>query len=113
MKTLKALVITMAVLIIAGLAVIAVTVFKRATTSDRAPSQVSPNAGRAARPEGPPRSFQAMRVALPKGSRVVTTEAEDGRLILTLELATGETRIIVIDLSTGRRLGTIDLDAGK
>ena len=117
MKALKALVITMAVLIAAGLAVIAVTIFNRATTADRAPRQASsitgPNAAGPGRIEAPPRAFGAVRETLPPGARIVSTEAEGGRLIVTLALRSGATRIIVLDLDTGRRLGTIDLEPGK
>ena len=96
MRVLKALVVGMGVLIVAGLAVVAVTV-----------------AGRLAGPPEPAveavEAFGTARVAIPPGARIVETATGDGRMLLRLLLADGGTRILVIDLATGRPSGEIDL----
>ena len=90
MAMLKALVGVMGVLILAGLAVIAYVAAVRLTGTD-APA-----------PSG------AWSYALPAGSRVVATQTDGGRLVVRATLADGAERIIVLDLATGRVLGTVD-----
>lgn len=96
MRGLKALVVGMGVLIVAGLAVVVVTV-----------------AGRIADPPEPAvgavEAPVAARVAIPPGARIVETATGDGRILLRLLLADGGTRILAIDLATGRLSGRVDL----
>lgn len=97
---LKALVIGMGALIVAGFAVVVVTIANRASRT--------PAARQAAGPE-----FGAVRLRMPAGSQVVETVAEGGRLVLRVALKDGSGRLVVIDLETGRRLGTIDLEESQ
>ncbi len=110
MRALKGLVIAMALLIAIGLAVVAVTIVGRLGDGGAG----SAGDGRTAAPKGPAaaeasRVFGDVRVALPPGSDIVETMVDGGRLIVRLRLENGATRMLVIDLATGKRLGALDL----
>ena len=78
-QTLKFLVVFMGILILAGIAIIGVTIANRATsTVDSAPAA----AGTA---------FASIALGLPQGSTVTRTDATDSRLILTVRLPDGTT----------------------
>ncbi len=94
MQALKALVIVLGVMIVAGIAVIGVTIYHRATNPVNRPVP------------GP--GFGKMALELPAGSRVVEMVAEDDRLILRLRLADGGRRILILDMATGKRLGIFE-----
>ena len=83
MPALKALVIGMALLIVAGLAVVAVTIANR-TLDGGGPTDAA--------------------FALPPGAEILETALDGGRIALRLRLADGGTAIHVYDLDTGRRL---------
>jgi hypothetical protein len=102
MQALKALVIAMGVLIVAGLAVVAVTLYKRGT-------QYVADAGPAA-PAGAPAApgFGTKEVAIPAGATVRRVSAEGDRLVVELDLANGAPGVVVIDLRDGSVLGRID-----
>jgi hypothetical protein len=102
MRGLKALVIGLGVLILAGMAVVVVTIANR--IADKTAPEVLTGPGRA-----PAAPFGRSEVAIPKGARVVETTATAGRLVLRLELADGATRLLVLDPETGRESGAIDL----
>ena len=93
MRVLKALVVGMGVLIVAGLAAVAVTVADRIADP----------------PESAVGAPAAARVAIPPGARIVETATGDGRILLRLLLAGGGTRILAIDLATGRLSGRVDV----
>jgi hypothetical protein len=102
MRGLKALVISLGILIVAGMAVVAVTVANR--IGDRAePARPAAPAATAGTP------FGRAEVAIPKGARVVETAVSGGRLVVRLELAGGATRLLVLDPDTGRAAGAVDL----
>jgi len=112
MRALKALVIVMGVLILAGMAVVGTTLVKRALnpqTTRRmsaAAERGAPSSGSAAeRPYGP------VEIALPPGARILRTSPAGRRLIVELELAGGGERLLVVELESGALLGTIDLKA--
>ena len=90
MRALKALVIYMGVVIVLGVAIIAVTIYSRLQNLS------SPDA-----------EF-AVEIAVPPGD-VVEMTADGGRVILRYRLPDGGGRLVVIDSATGRRLGTVDL----
>lgn len=113
MKALKALVIVMGGLILVGLAVVIVTVARRAgAPADRPeaaapgmpPAGVSPPLAGAA-----PFAFGAVRVPVPHGFAYDGVEAEAGRLLVRLRARDGRGRIVVLDLATGRPLGTVEV----
>jgi len=110
MRALKALVIVMGVLILAGMALVGTTLVKRALNPETprrmsaAAERGAPSSGSAAeRPYGP------VEIALPPGARILRTSAVGRRLIVELELAGGGERLLVVELESGALLGTIDL----
>ncbi len=98
MRALKALVIVMGVLILAGMGLVGYGIVKRTAIPER-PAQPAA----AARPYGP------VELALPSGARIARTRTSGERLIVELELASGGERLLVLDLATGELVGTIDL----
>ena len=96
MKGLLALVIVLGVLIVAALIVVIVTIVNRMGASKETTA-------------GTPAAFDAVDVPVPAGCQVVETVTATGRLIL--RLGTGErcSQLIVIDLETGKQLGTVRL----
>lgn len=122
MQTLKTLVIVLGVMIVAGIAVIGVTIYHRATNlvNSPVPASTEPAAKPSAEPDvrtgpgpgfGP--GFGKVGLDLPSGSRIVEMTAEDGRLILRLRLADGGWQILILDMATGKRLGTFELRDGE
>ena len=98
MRALKALVIVMGVLILAGMGLVGYGIVKHTAIPER-PAQ----SAAAARPYGP------VELALPSGARIARTRTSGERLIVELELASGGERLLVLDLATGGLVGTIDL----
>jgi hypothetical protein len=105
MRGLKALVIIMGVLIVAGFAVIVVTLINR---SVGAPPQES-GAPVSAVTKSVAATPYKTEIPIPAGATIVETDSGDGRLIIRLRLATGAARILMVDPATGQRVGTIDL----
>lgn len=81
----------MAVLIVAGIATIAVTVAKRTMGGG----------------EGDPQTFGSVSLGLPQGSRIEWVAATGERIVLRARLPDGGDRVLVVDPATGRTLGTI------
>jgi hypothetical protein len=122
MQTLKALVIVLGVVIVAGIAVVGVTIYHRATNLVNSPEPDSPKpaakpaakpAGRTGLGPGIGRVFGKVALELPAGSRIVEMTAEDDRLILRLRLVDGGRQILILDMATGKRLGTFELRDGE
>ncbi len=91
MPALKALVIGMALLIVAGLAVVAVTIANR-TLDGGGPTDAA--------------------LALPRGAEILETALDGGRIALRLRLADGSTAIHVYDLDTGERAAVARIEPG-
>jgi len=53
--------------------------------------------------------FSAPPIDLPAGSRIEAMSAGPDRLVIDVLLADGTRQLLILDLSTGRRLGTIPL----
>ncbi len=122
MKALKTLVIVLGVMVVAGIAVIGVTIYHRATNLVNSPVPDSPES--LAKPAAEPGIgpgfgpgfgpwFGKVALELPPGSRIVEMTAEDARLILRLDLADGGRQILILDLATGKRLGIFELKEGE
>jgi len=94
-RTLKILVVVMGVMLVAGVAILIVAVAGR----------VSPN--RAAPANSPP--FAAPPIDLPQGARIEAMAVGPDRLVLDVVLADGTRQLLILDLVTGRRLGTVPL----
>ena len=92
MRALKALVVVMGIMPIGGFAVLVAVII-----------------GRVSHGGTPPRSFLAAAVDIPQGARIEAMTAGTDRLILDLILPEDRRQLVVIDLGTGARLGTIEL----
>jgi hypothetical protein len=90
MRALKALVIGMGVLIVAGIVVLVYAIVDKAGAPETA-------------------SFAPAEIVIPKGAAVAETALGDGRIALRLRLADGSGRLILIDAATGRVTGTMEL----
>ena len=93
MQALKALVIVLGVFILAAAAVVAVTIYKRAT------SGLESHSG----------GFGTKQVTLPAGAELEGTAAAGDRLILRIRMTDGSRRIMIVDLATGEPQGEIEL----
>ena len=94
MRTLKALVIGMGILIVVGTAIIAVMIARRGGESGTTGSDASTTPA---------------QIALPASARVVETALDGDRIALRIALVDGGQRVIVFDVAVGRRVGAVDL----
>jgi hypothetical protein len=96
MRAMKILVTVMGIVIVVGFGVVAAVI-----------------AGRLSRRESTSatHAFVASAIEIPHGARIEAMTASADRLILDLALLDGGRKIIVVDLATGNRLGTIELHA--
>jgi hypothetical protein len=94
---LKALVIVMGALIVAGLAVLAVTVARRAGEADF----------------GIGEGYATGAIALPDGARVIGMTGEGDAVTLLVDGLDGTQSLITIDRRTGEHLGTLELGPGR
>jgi uncharacterized protein DUF6476 len=92
-RPLKFLVAAMGVLLIAGVAALVAAIAVRLSH------------------RGAPReaAFAAPPLTLPHGSTIETMSVGADRIVLQVDLADGSVELVVIDLQTGRQLGTIPL----
>lgn len=96
MQALKVLVVIMGLMILAGLTLLGAIIASRMV--HRPPTTAA---------AGP--AFSADPIDLPAGSRIATIKVGSDRLVLDIVLPDGNHQLLVIDLGTGRRLGTIPL----
>jgi hypothetical protein len=94
MRALKALVVVMGIMLIGGFAVLVAAIIGRVS------HRVSPS-----------RSFSTTAIDIPREARVEAMTTGSDRLVLDLLLPEDRRQLIVIDLTTGARLGTIELRA--
>jgi hypothetical protein len=93
-RALKILVVVMGVMILAGVTALVVVIAGRLSRG---------GAGASAPP------FAAAPIELPAGARIETMSTGGDRLVIDLVLPDGNRRLVIIDLATGRSLGTIPL----
>jgi Family of unknown function (DUF6476) len=94
-RGLKIAVIVMGVLLIVGVVVL-----------------IGAIAGRVSHKTAEPPSqpvFTAEPIELPAGARIESMTAGSDRLVLDVLLADGTRQLVILDLATGRRIGTIPL----
>ena len=103
---LKVLTGVMGALIVAGVIVIGVTIAGRMS----GPAEPPAMAGTAARAAAP---FGDVSVAVPAGASLAGITAAGDRLVLRLRLADGRESLLVLDLATGHRLGSIALEPAR
>ena len=97
MKGLLALVIIMGVLIVVGLVVVVATIANRMSAPQ---TEVAGREGVA---------FGAADLPVPAGCQVIEMVATDDRLILRLGSGDRCNQLLIVDLATGRHLGTVRL----
>lgn len=100
MRALKFLIAGLSVLIIAGFAVIVVTLVNRAGT---APEEGPPDV------QGP---FAPPAITVPAGSTLHELTVGDGRLVARLSLPGGGDRLLFIGMADGALIGWVDLLPG-
>jgi hypothetical protein len=112
MQALKILVIVMGVLIVIGTIIVVATIANRVSRlgQDAPAAPIAADVPETAAP-GPLASFGDVSVALPDGCRVVEMTPAGERLLLRLGSIARCNRILVVDLGTGRLLGSIELAA--
>lgn len=101
----------MGVLIIGGMGVIGVAMVQRITAASTDTVETTATAATAATTattEATVAGFGQVDLAVPTGARLVDMDVDGDRLVLHLETADGP-RILVIDLTTGKTVGAIDL----
>ena len=91
MRGLKLLVAVMGVMLVAGVAVLVATLAVR--LSQHTPVPV----------------FTAPPLALPKGAKIDAMSIGPDRIVLNIVLADGIRQLLVLDMRTGRLIGTIPL----
>jgi hypothetical protein len=94
-RTLKILVVVMGVMLVAGVAILIMTIAGRVSRN---------GAGLAGSPP-----FAAPSIDLPQGARIETIAVGPDRLVIDVVLADGTRQLLILDLITGRRLGAIPL----
>jgi hypothetical protein len=93
MRTLKVLVVVMGIMLIGGVGVLVAVI-----------------AGRLSHKGAAPRSFAAA-IDVPPGARIEAMATGADRLVLAMVLPEGGRQLLVIDLTTGARIGTVELRA--
>ncbi len=102
MRALKLLVVVMGILLIAGFAVVVVTIMSRMTQrgTPAAPATAATH----------PAPFGQTTVTLPADSLVMEVQGAGDRILLRLDLKDGTEMLVVLDAVTGTELGRIKLD---
>ena len=100
MRALKVLVAVMGVLLVAGFAVVVVTIVNRASRSPGAETAKLA-------------SFGTKTVTLPADSLVLEVHGAGDRIVLRLELKDGSEMLLVLNAATGTELGRINLQHEK
>ncbi|QQS13398.1 MAG: hypothetical protein IPK81_03885 [Rhodospirillales bacterium] len=101
--------VVMGVMIVAGLAVIAVELVRRM-------SATAPAAGAVATPPREAvalRGFGAVDVAIPEGARVESVAADGGRVVAHVRARDGASMAYVVDAGTGALLGIVRFPPGE
>jgi len=101
-RALTGLVVLMGLMIVAGLGLLATKIAGRA-------SHPVPRPGAATQSFAANRPFAAPPIDLPPGARVAAISTGADRVVVDVVLADGSQELVVIDLTTGHRLGTVPL----
>ena len=96
-RALKIAVIVMGIMLVVGVVVLVAAIAARVSHKPPAPA--------------PKAEFTAPAIELPAGARIEAMTAGPDRLVIDLLLADGTRQLLILDLATGRRLGTIPLRA--
>ncbi len=113
MKSLKLLVIVMGVMLVAGVAALAVAIAYRAGHGAKPAPMPACDAASSSLGCGPVAADLARHVLdLPPGAKLLAAQSDGERVMLRLGLADGGEELELIDWKTGARLATIELRAG-
>jgi hypothetical protein len=94
MRSLKILVVVMGIMLVGGFALLVAIV-----------------AGKLLHGGNTPRSFAATTIEIPRDARLGAMTIGTDRLVLELVLPEGGHQLVIVDLATGARVGTIELRA--
>jgi hypothetical protein len=95
MRGLKILVVVMGIMLIIGFAAL-ITIVAGRVSRGPAPATAA-------------RAFGSRAIEIPRDSRIEAMSAGPERLVLGLALPEGGRQLLIIDMATGSRLGTIEL----
>jgi len=98
-RALTVIVVVMGVAILAGFAVLGGTIASRMSHPS---ARMAAGAG----------AFAAAPVELPAGAQIEAISTGSDRVVLEIALPDGRRQLVIVDLATGRRLGTIPLRIG-
>lgn len=96
MRGLKILVVAMGILLVAGVAVLVGAIALRLSHRGAALA-----------------AFTAPPIALPRGATIEAISTGADRIVLELRLPDGTRQLVVVDLASGRELGTIPLGESR
>lgn len=102
---LKAAVIVMGILIVAGMAFLVYGLSTGLHKDTSVETQTGPDAA----VPSPVSAFGDIGIDLPAGSQITDYKIQGNRLVISVSVLGGGTSLIVVDLSSGTRLGTITL----
>ena len=108
MQALKALVIFMAVLIVAGMGLLVYGLMTRAGGGGSAEAE-KPGAGTPERAAAPAVIFGTLELAIPDGCSLAASELAGDRIVvrITGQPGRGCQQLVIIDLASGRELGRV------
>jgi hypothetical protein len=104
-RGLKSLVIMLGVLLVGGMAALVAAIAWRG-------SHPPPPTAPPARPPAARQPYDGV-LDLPAGAEIVSLHEAGERLILLLGLPGGRRQLVIIDIGSGARLGTIELRTGS
>ena len=109
MRALKALVIILGIVIVAGTTVLVTTIIQRGSRLAGAPAPARPAASPASN------GSAAHALALPAGAKVLESRLGEGRVLLRAALPDGGEALFVFDAATGARIARYDItrDGGR
>jgi hypothetical protein len=99
MQALKALVIGMGILIIAGMAILVYGLTSQFGSTVAGKDQAQ--------------AFGTIRATLPAGATVENVQMQDGSVLVFLSMPDGGVQLMVFRLSDGRQTGTIELQPAR
>jgi uncharacterized protein DUF6476 len=97
MRAFKVLVVVMGIMLVVGFAALVGVIAGRVSRSGSVPTAA--------------RAFTNAGVDIPRDARIEAMAAGPDRIVLALTLPGGGRQLMIIDMATGARLGTIELHA--
>lgn len=95
LRALKILVVVMGIMLVVGFGALIIVIAGRVSHRAASPSSA--------------RSAVGTMIEIPRGARIEAMTTAPDRLILDLVLPDGNRQIVIIDLATGARIGSIEL----